>query len=173
MNEVEAVLLFHDHKIDTVSFDARKELGLLSAQFPVVNAKWNFNLAFRLPLFAEPIGRYFTGMEVTGTYHGMQHEREYTIAELKVGILGAFSFQADLPENVIAQMLCSNCNAILVPYLRAAISQLVLNAGYGVASLPVINVLSAAEAALMKDGQWPSPRVISNLVEQEQLVFPQ
>jgi len=165
---------FHDYKIDEVALKAEKELNLIHETFPLENVDWEFSLLFKRPMHSPSIGSYFVGMVLQGSMNLNSEEIvERRLAELSLSIVGSFTIVGDdLTDQDISQLLYVNGNAILLPYLRAAASNIIMCSGFGYAKLPVINLVGLVKKTVAPDGVWPTPAEIREPTVAEQLALP-
>lgn len=156
---IESPFKFESYKIDTLRLDAKKELRLLASNDAVPEQEWNVNLRLRHPLFFEEDGVYVGGVEARlfilndegkAELDGDQEiSRENFLLTLEAGIAGMFRVQADaLPKEVEEKLVKIQIPAILLPYLRAAMTSLLANAGYGSVMFPLFNIHALAEKTM-------------------------
>lgn len=133
------------YKIDKLELSVKDENASLLQKNLFPTEQWAFGVALRAPQYAAKERAYFSGLEVRLIFG----DRDHPEIELDAGICGLFRVIGDdfspEVENKIAKI---QFPAILFPYLRAAITNILASAGFGSVVLPLININALAEDQL-------------------------
>ncbi|MDR0642006.1 MAG: protein-export chaperone SecB [Treponema sp.] len=134
---------FLSYKIDTVNIQVTKNIGTLSMYSILPSNQMNFEVGFR------KAGKYL----INGVVHYMGglnikiqifDNNKIKILSGDFGIAGLFRPVGDTDRNFEENMVHINIPAILLPYLRSAITTILSQAGFGTVVLPLINVYEIA-----------------------------
>jgi hypothetical protein len=143
---------FHSYKIDSTTFQMRKDIGVLLV--PLFNANgWAINFDFRRPQYFKANSLYIAGMDCQIYWYDdsikpEDRKPELATLVLTMGISGCFSskgqFAPDLEDNLVRMHIPT----LLMPYLRGAVSTFLSSAGYGTLIFPLINIAELAKKHL-------------------------
>ncbi len=151
---------FESYKIDKISLQMFPHLNLLEFQGFIDPSLWNIVIKFRPLNYYTKIKKYIGGFEIelkllnTNT-NIIKVEKELeenskktqSLLEINMGIAGIFKFEEDakFSDDMIQQFTKMTIPTILFPYLRASITSLLANAGFGSVFLPLINMYEVAK----------------------------
>lgn len=143
---IKANVQFLSFKMDKIEFSATQTLEALATQ-DLSDFETGYSFAFRnaLRFVGQPQVLYVTGIQV-----GVIVKSKKSGQELGKGsfiITGLFSSDGVMDKNLEEKIIKYQCPAILLPYLRATISTVLSNAGFGTTPMPLINVNEAAKSA--------------------------
>jgi len=148
---------FEGYKIDSISFDSSPNLGLLGFMGGLPPDAWSMEISFRNPLFFEQENIYVGGMDVTiigSAKNGASGEEGNLIelAKMEVGIAGMFSVAETgrFDEKIENALVKTQIPALLLPYLRAAVTGVLANSGFGSVILPLVNIHEMAKQSMQE-----------------------
>jgi preprotein translocase subunit SecB len=131
---------FISYKIDTVNVQAAKNISTLSISSLLPPNQMNFEIGFRKTgkyLLNNAI-HYVGGLNIKIQILDSNKAR---ILSGDFGISGLFRFLSDITDKSTEKnMVHINIPAILLPYLRSAITTILSQAGFGTIVLPLINI---------------------------------
>lgn len=152
MRSVESPFQFLSFKIDKFSFNLADDLGLLINKGEIQSSRWKYILGFRQPQFFIEEKVYVGGLVLDMTLPGeVKHETEEVenLISLHAEIGGVFRCEnGKLKKELELRLVKNQIPAILMPYLRSAITGFLASAGYGTIILPLININALAERDL-------------------------
>jgi preprotein translocase subunit SecB len=134
---------FITYKIDTVAFEAAKNTGTLLMNSISGSNQMNFEIGVRQAgkyLFNSTV-HYIGGLN---TKIQILDSSKTQILNGNFGISGLFR-PINMDEETEKNMVRYNIPAILMPYLRSAITTIVSQAGFGTVVLPLINFYEIAK----------------------------
>ena len=139
---VESAFQFISYKIDTFKLEVTKDTRSLVFIGIVGPGQVQMSLTIRNPLRISVDNSYIGGADVQfSLFHSTEQKPETTLATGSVGISGLFKVLAgQLAAETENNLVRLQIPAILMPYLRAALSSLLINAGFLGVMLPLINV---------------------------------
>jgi preprotein translocase subunit SecB len=146
---------FVTYKIDTVNFQTAKNAGTLLTNSLSGPNQMNFEIGFR------NAGKYL--LNNTVHYIGGLNTQIQILDSSKTPILtGDFGISGlfrpiNMDKKIEENMVRYNIPAILMPYLRAAITTIVSQAGFGMIVLPLINVYEIAKKQPVKILDYTMP----------------
>jgi preprotein translocase subunit SecB len=134
---------FITYKIDTINFQIAKNTGTLLMNSLTVPSQLDFEVGFR------QVGKYLLNNTIhhiggLNTKIKILNSSKTQILDGDFGISGLFrpiNMDNELEERIVRY----NIPAILMPYLRSAITTIVSQAGFGTVVLPLINVYEIAK----------------------------
>lgn len=142
---IKANIQFLSYKMDRVDFSATQNLATLGAQnYADFEAEYRFSFRNALRFVGQPQILY-----VTGVQSEVRVKSKSTGAEMGKGtfiITGLFSADGILPKQTEENLIKFQGPAILFPYLRANVSNLLSNFGFNCNPMPLINVNEAAKS---------------------------
>ena len=126
-----------------------KDCSFEAPQGPRANGEWNPQISLDLNTSVQPINGDVREVVLTVTVSAKQGEQTLFLVEVKQA--GAFLIQ-NLGSEEYKRAVSSICPAVLFPYARAVVSQLVGQGGFPQLLLPPVNfdalyASSASEAA--------------------------
>lgn len=154
MRSLESPFQFLNFKIDKFDFALVDDLGLLLSNGQILAERWKFKLGFLQPQFFEKDELYVGGLSLDMVLPGEQKQgadSSENLITLHAEISGAFRCErGKVPTNVEEKLVKNHIPAILMPYMRSAVTGFLASAGYGGVVLPLINMNALAERD-MKD----------------------
>jgi preprotein translocase subunit SecB len=136
---------FSDYRINQLVLWCSPKVGLFN---PETQDPWDMNIGFISPQYHVDVPMYVGGvqlkLEKRVKFDGQTEEPAFRI---NASIVGQFPLQANerLPEIQEQTLAKVQIPAILFPYLRSAISALMVNAGFSKIVLPLINIHQMAK----------------------------
>jgi preprotein translocase subunit SecB len=130
---------FVSYKIDNVNLKVAKKVNVLAVNTISQLNEMEFTIGIRRPCkyLLENNIVYVGGINVKVTIYDDKKEK---ILEGDFGISGLFRPQSGLDKQGEENMVKINMPAILLPYLRSAITTILSQAGFGTIILPLINI---------------------------------
>jgi preprotein translocase subunit SecB len=143
------------YKIDNIRLDSTPTLQLLASGSPFDDVEWQIQFKLKDPAFftkdkayvggvdlrVRAIPRVEEGSEVKST------ELAEPLVSIQAGISGLFRVGEDgdrFDKEAEQRLAKLQIPALLFPYLRAAVTSMLANAGFGSVMLPLINLHAAA-----------------------------
>lgn len=157
-SSINSAFNFHSYKIDHINFRTKQNLAVLGLNKPPDDSQWQFNVAIRQPLFFRIPKFYVCGINIViflpdPDNKTEERKPENSLVSLELGVAGIFSVEKERIDASIEELITKEqMPAILFPFLRSAIAQILSNAGFGHVLIPLINVPSLAKDSL-KDMQ--------------------
>lgn len=154
MGSIESLFKFKSYKIDHLEFKMIHSIELLEFVGVIDPEFWEYSINIRRPIFMKSKNIYIGGIDCTLSlfpkeYNEKEKKKENALVYLNGGIAGSFGVGDKRFENKIEQNLVrKQIPAILFPYLRATISSLLANSGFGSINVPLINIHKLAEDSL-------------------------
>ena len=149
-SRVEASIQLESYKIDHADFNVVPNMAVLR-QKTHSDCVAAFDLAFRdAHRFFNEQGHY---IYITGLKAGIKIDStllQKTIAEGEFCITGSFLQQGELDKETEERLIKYQAPAILMPYLRAAMSFIVTSAGFSTIIFPLVNINAAAHSGDIK-----------------------
>lgn len=140
---------FISYKIDDFTFSMEKDFSILSLRDRIQDSAWKLCISIRTPFFIEERSQYLAGVKCTLILQPDDENEEYHPVKLEAVISGLFATKNEFSPEAEKQLVKTQMPAILMPYLRAAITSFMANAGFGSIMLPLINMNKLAEDMLM------------------------
>ncbi len=145
---------FKSYKIDNSKFSVQKDINLLLFNKTLLPEMLLTNISIRRPLFNKKqnmyIGGLDTGIRIEEIKKGNGDKEINRLLTLEVGIAGAFFTNGKFEDEIEKNLVRIQIPALLFPYVRATISSIFSNAGFGAVVLPLINIQEMAKE-LTKD----------------------
>jgi len=144
---------FESYKIDTLVFEIKRIYGLLEFSGVFDPTAWKLNISVREPIFVQSQKKYIGGVD-TGLYlfppDVQTEDKNEALIRLDIGIAGIFSAveEGGFDKETLERLVKVQIPAILFPYVRATITSLFANAGFGSVILPLINMTELARQAV-------------------------
>lgn len=148
MGGVESTFRLLQYKVDLMEFHIRQDVGaLLHVLGP--GDQISYDISFRQPLHLVRQNLHVAGLEIRLRMFRGEERAENEVCAGRFGILGVFAIVDELPEpEILEKMVKVQFPALLLPYLRAAITSTLAHAGFGSVIMPLINVHALAEKTL-------------------------
>lgn len=149
-SSVEAGIQLESYKIDRMNFNVVPEVPILR-QKTHNDCVVAFDLAFRdVYRFFNEQGQYIyiTGLKTRIKIDSNSLKK--TIAEGEFCITGSFLQQGVLDKETEERLIKYQAPAILMPYLRAAMSFVITGAGFSTIIFPLVNINAAARSCDIK-----------------------
>ncbi len=154
MGSIESLFKFKSYKVDYLEFHINQNVDLLEFVGVIDPEFWDYKIGIRKPLYIKSKNIYIGGVDCSLFLFPKDcKEKDKTTKNalifLEGGILGSFGvreerFEPEIENNLVRKQI----PAILFPYLRATISSLLANAGFGSVNIPLINIHKFAEDSL-------------------------
>ena len=141
-------LSFLGFKIDTINLKVQGSVDLVR-QGTFESAQWSYRINLRQPIFFKKASEYAGGIDFSMAYFAKDTEEkdkksENALVELSIAIVGIFKAE-NLDKELEQKLIKTNIPFILMPHLRAAISNIFASSGYGTITVPLINTIALAE----------------------------
>lgn len=146
---VESAFQFLSYKIDTFHLEVTKDTRSLAHNAILDPSQVQMSLSIRSPIHIAADNTYVGGMDIQfSLFYSADRAESNKLAEGKAGISGYFkvagnALSKDAEENLVRLQI----PALLLPYLRPAVTSLLLNAGFPGVVFPLINVHALAANA--------------------------
>jgi len=144
---------FESYKIDTLNLSTAKTVDLLNFKGNIPTEKWNIDIRIRNPLYIKSRSSYISGLNIKlNVLEDIEGDKEpITLINVEAGISGLFKVANDrFIEDDEKNIVLIHFPALLLPYLRSALTGLIANAGIGTFIFPLINIPGLIKDA-MKD----------------------
>jgi preprotein translocase subunit SecB len=130
---------FVSYKVDTVNVQVTKNINTLLIYSLLPSNRINFEIAFRKAgkYFLNDAVHYVGGLNIKIEIYDINNKQ---ILSGDFGISGLFRLTGETNRNFEENMVHVNIPAILLPYLRSAITTILSQAGFGTIVLPLINI---------------------------------
>jgi hypothetical protein len=144
---------FETYKVDVLIFEIKRILGLLEFAGNIDPNLWKLSISVREPLYSKGQKKYIGGLDTSLCLFPPEvktEDKNEALVKLDIGIAGIFSsleeggFEKEVVENLVRVQI----PALLFPYVRATITSLLANAGFGSVILPLINMNELAKQAV-------------------------
>lgn len=141
-------LSFLGFKVDNINLKVQGNVDLVK-QGTFESTQWNYRINLRQPIFFKSLSEYAGGIDFSMAYFPQGTEdkdkkSENALIELHIAIVGIFK-AANLEKELEKKLIKTNIPFILMPHLRAAVSNVFASAGYGTVTVPLINTIALAE----------------------------
>lgn len=133
---------FKNFKVDKINLQALNRLDVLLEKDNNYEVEYSFGVA--APTFYTKLNSILEGLSVTAT---ILNSRKEKILNVEIGITGFFEFKNDeeLSEDTINKIIKQQLPAILLPYARATLTNIISNAGFSSIIMPLININKAIQ----------------------------
>lgn len=141
---------FSDYRINQLSLWCSPKLDVFVPENP---DPWDMNIGFVSPQFHIDVPMYVGGLQLRLEKRmKFSSEVEETALRINASIIGQFPLEASarFPEDQEQMLAKVQIPAILFPYLRSAVSTLLVNAGFNKVVLPLINLHQIAKESADK-----------------------
>lgn len=144
---------FETYKVDGLVFEVKRIVGLLEFAGNIDSNLWKLSITVREPLYSQSQKKYIGGLDTSLCLFPPEvktEDKNEALIKLDIGIAGIFSaveeggFEKEVVENLVRVQI----PAILFPYVRATITSLLANAGFGSVILPLVNMTELAKQAV-------------------------
>ena len=148
---VKSAFQFITYKIDRFSLESQTLVDLVKVR--IADEKfWKADYGFRTPYFFKQRKEYVGGINLRLQLFDKPSEEaqdeDEPLVKLEAGIVGIFSVDNErLPSQTEENMVKHILPAILMPYLRAAVTSFLANAGWPGVFLPLVNMYEMAKEA--------------------------
>jgi hypothetical protein len=148
MGGVESSFQFISYKLDTFHLDVDRSLRTLTYDRRVAPNQVEMGVRIRNPLRFADGTSYLGGLDIEISIYppGERNQKDKMVSAI-AGIVGLFKTVGSLDKETEQALVRLQMPTILFPYLRAAVSNLLLSAGYPGIVLPLINVPELARQA--------------------------
>lgn len=134
------------YKMDRIDFSVTQTIGTLaSTDYSDWKVGYSFSFRNALRFIDSPKTLYVTGLQADVSISSKGNGSE--LAKGTFVITGLFSADGTLDRQVEEKLAKFQGPAILLPYMRSAVSSVLSNAGFGVCPMPLININEAARNA--------------------------
>ena len=149
MGGIESAFQFLSYKIDSFHLDVTKDLRSLAFNGIIGPNQIQLSLGLRNPLHIGADNSYVGGLDVQfSLFFSEDLSDANRIATGKAGVSGYFKVAADkLQAEAEKNLVRLQIPALLFPFLRSAVSALLINAGFPGVVIPLINVHELASQA--------------------------
>jgi preprotein translocase subunit SecB len=136
---------FVSYKIDSVSMRMEKNINFLMNTDPIkpdciqLSIKLRNTEKFIINGIVTYVGGLMTQIRITNEVNGP------TILEGQFGITGIFTSKNTIDDQTEKTFAKINLPALLMPYLRATMTNILSNAGFGTMLFPLVNVYELAK----------------------------
>jgi preprotein translocase subunit SecB len=146
---VDSQFQFLSYKIDKIQMEMANKIEILMNGSPLLSE--NINLAIRI--------RNPSKYKINNAIHylgGVDIRVDITLPDKtniltgEFGITGVFKMIEEPEENTEEKIVKINIPAILMPYLRATMTNILSNAGFGTVLFPLINMYELAEKSTIQ-----------------------
>lgn len=120
---------------------------------PRVDANWNPQISLDLQTSANELQAELREVVLTVTVSAKQGDKTLFLVEVKQA--GAFLMQ-NLGQDDLKRAIASLCPAVLFPYARAVVSQLVTQGGFPQLLLPPVNFEALYQNSTQSGGDQPA-----------------
>ena len=146
-NSVISKFQFINYKIDRVSYEITHNVSLLHNFGTIDNENFELSFRIRVPNRIKKEKIFITGLDVKFLQNSKQAKCEDDfIFRGEMGIVGIFKVvDGELSEDVSEKLAKIQGPALLLPYLRAALTSMFTNNGIGSFIFPLINIYKMAE----------------------------
>ena len=141
---------FQTYKIDRIEYQTTHDIGLLQRYEAIDTDKFEIFFRIRVPNRIKKEKIYISGFDVKFIqYSDDSRMEEKFIFKGEMGIVGIFKVMDDsFDEDQINSLAKIQAPALLLPYLRSAITSLFTNNGFGSFIFPLINIHKLAESSV-------------------------
>lgn len=143
---------FISYKVDAFHFSMEKNIVVLEVAQRLDDSAWKMDISIRNPVFLEERNQYLAGVRCVLVLRPDKNQPDFQPVKLEATISGLFQSENKFAPELESHLVKSQMPAILMPYLRSAITSFLANAGFGSVILPLVNINNLAENAL-KDVQ--------------------
>jgi preprotein translocase subunit SecB len=139
-SSIAAQFNFISYKIDSVTVKMNPKITYLLDNKPLMPQGINLSIKLRNTEKFDINGsiHYVGGLSTQVTIHDEENQEEMLSGEF--GISGIFAPVGDMEKSVEENFARINLPALLMPYIRAAITNILSQAGFGTVLFPLINV---------------------------------
>jgi preprotein translocase subunit SecB len=141
MGGVESAFQFISFKLDTFSLEVTRNLRTLTYDRRLAPNQVEMAVRIRNPLRLSDRTKYLGGLDVDiSLYSSGNRTQNDKMVSARAGIMGLFKTVGSFEEETEQTLVRLQIPTILFPYLRAAVSTLLVSAGFPGIVLPLINV---------------------------------
>jgi preprotein translocase subunit SecB len=142
---VTAQFNFISYKIDYITLNMNRIIDYLQKNDPIVLKSTHFQIKLRSTEKFNINGsiRYIGGLAIKITVMDEDDKKEILTGEF--GISGIFAPDGDIDQSLEENFAKVNLPALLMPYLRALITNILSQAGFGTVLFPLVNIYELAK----------------------------
>lgn len=138
-SSIKSGIQLESYKVDKINFSCLEEIGVLAEkQFSNCNISWQFSFRNAKKISDNEKIFYITGLKINIVIKDIAMQRD--IANGEFVITGLFLANGDFDKNTEENLIKHQCPALLFPYIRSAITMVLMNAGFSTIILPIVNV---------------------------------
>lgn len=147
---IEAAFQFLSFKIDHIEADTTKNLGTVNYSSGIDPESLDLELSLRGPTYFKGEDIYMGGLDARWRlFASPKKEDDELLFRGRIGVVGSFKMVSpdELTEEQQEQLVMVQIPAILLPYLRSAITSIFSVSGFSSLIVPLINIHKVAENA--------------------------
>lgn len=163
VGSITSAFSFKGYKVDKFSLEAKPNLYLLGCMDTVPSSEWKMNISIRKPSYFVKAKAYVGGLDIALVMtvekerendsdeitSGNENNDNNVLLKVHAGIAGLFSVEnGKFPKETEDKLVKIQIPALLLPYLRGAVTSLLANAGFGSVLLPLFNIHALAEEVM-------------------------
>jgi preprotein translocase subunit SecB len=136
---------FLSYKVDSIAMKMNPKIKYLLNNQPIILQNANFSIKLRNTekFNANGLIHYVGGLSTQITINDEESKEEVLSGEF--GISGIFTADDDIEKSAEENFAKVNLPALLMPYIRAAMTNILSQAGFGTVLFPLINVYELAK----------------------------
>jgi len=137
---------FLSYKIDKIEMNMEKKVGYLINNAPVFSEDINLSIKLRNTekyVFEDGASHYIGGLSTL--IELIDKETKSVMLKGEFGISGVFIAKEPVEKNAEENFARINLPAILMPYLRASMTNTLSSAGFGTILFPLVNIYELAK----------------------------
>jgi preprotein translocase subunit SecB len=137
---------FLSYKIDKIEMNMEKKIGYLIKNDPVLPEDINLSIKLRNTekyVFEDGSSNYIGGLNTL--IEIINNETKNVMLKGEFGISGVFIAKDPVEKNAEENFAKINLPAILMPYLRASMTNILSGAGFGTVLFPLVNIYELAK----------------------------
>ena len=149
ISSIKSIFQLETYKMDNIKFSVDQSLNVLAQGSGIFLNENDFSLALRNPFRFKDDKKtfYVSGVRITLK---LRNKKEEEIANGSFEISGLFSAKGFKDLQIEEKLAKYQAPTILLPYIRACITSVLANAGFGSIILPLINMNIVANSMDLK-----------------------
>jgi preprotein translocase subunit SecB len=149
LGSIESSFQFLSYKVDTFHLSVTRDVRSLAYNGVIEPGQMQLSLGLRNPLHIGADNSYVGGLDVQfSLFFSRDFSESNKLAVGSAGVSGLFRVAGDkLPAEAEKNLVKLQIPALLFPFLRAAVSSLLINAGLPGVVIPLVNVHELASQA--------------------------